>query len=94
MAISAPLLTRRFLPFLAKATFFIFDCILKYMKRIKLIFILSVLALVGIFMTNSHHFSTNAKGDRVLEEIAKYKSWTKVSKEPIKVAFSIDGADG
>jgi hypothetical protein len=55
------------------------------MKRIKLIVIFSVLILVGIIANNSRQFSSAAKDDEILSEIVKYKSWTKVSKEPIKV---------
>jgi hypothetical protein len=57
------------------------------MKRIKLITIFSVLMSVGIIASNSRQFSSAAKDDEVLSEIAKYKTWTKVSKEPIKVEF-------
>lgn len=62
-------------------------------KRIKLIVIYSLL-LVVTFLFSSRQFSSEAKGDAVLEEIAKYKSWTRVSKEPLKVELTIDGADG
>lgn len=55
------------------------------MNRIKLITIFSVLVLVGIIASNSWQFSSLAKDDEILSEIAKYKSWAKISKEPIKV---------
>jgi hypothetical protein len=55
------------------------------MNRIKLLTIFSVLVLVGIITDNSRQFTSAAKDDEVLSEIAKYKTWTKVSKEPIKV---------
>jgi hypothetical protein len=64
------------------------------MKRIKLAVLLSLFGLVGIYVSHSHQFSSKAENDQILEEIAKYKSWTKVSKEPIKVEFTIDGLSG
>lgn len=59
----------------------------KIMLKIKLIATLSVLFLVGMVFQNSHSFSTSAKGD-VLKEIANYKTWTKISKEPIEVKIA------
>lgn len=56
------------------------------MKRIKLVVILSVFAFVGIFTLSSRQFSSEAKGDSVLEEIGKYKSWAKVHKTDEKIA--------
>lgn len=55
--------------------------------------IVGVLSFVAFVFHNSHSFSTSAKGD-VFEEIAKYKTWTRINKEPIKVAnqIQIDGA--
>jgi ABC-type cobalt transport system substrate-binding protein len=67
------------------------------MNRIKLITIFSLLTLVIIIANNSRQFSSSAKDDEVLSEITKYKSWTKVSKEPIKVesdALTIGGLSG
>jgi hypothetical protein len=52
--------------------------------KIKIISILSILFLVGIVFHNSRSFSSSAKGD-VLQEIAKYKTWSKITKEPIVV---------
>lgn len=54
------------------------------MLKLKLIAIIGVLSFVGIVLHNSQIFSSSAKGGAV-EEIAKYKTWTKVSKEPIVV---------
>jgi hypothetical protein len=75
------------------------------MNRIKLITIAGVLMLVGIITSNSQQFSSKAKDDEILSEIAKYKTWTKVLKEPIKAEsmnvlkanssqFSIDDLGG
>lgn len=59
------------------------------MKLIKLIALLTVLGVVGIVLFNSNQVS-QAKNDDILEQIAKYKAWTKVSKDPIKVDVTID----
>ena len=74
-----------------------FKRITTYMNRIKLITIFSMLILVGIIANNSRQFSSAAKDDETLSEIAKYKTWTKVSKDPIKVesdALTISGLSG
>lgn len=63
------------------------------MLRIKIFVIVSILFLVGIVLNSSDGFESSAKGD-VFEEIASYKTWTKITKEPIKTAFQIDGASG
>ena len=62
------------------------------MLKIKIIAIVGVLFLVGIVLSSSKRFESSAKGD-VLEEIATYKTWTRINKEPIKVAnpIQIDG---
>ncbi len=62
------------------------------MKRIKLITLITILSLVGIVSFNSYQSPTKASGDSIFEEIANYKTWTKVSKDPIKVDVTI-GAD-
>ena len=54
------------------------------MLKLKLTAIIGVLSFVGIVFHNSQTFSSSAKGDAI-EEIVKYKTWTKVSKEPIVV---------
>ena len=54
------------------------------MLKLKLMVIVGVLSFVGIVFLNSNSFTSSAKGDAI-EEIAKYKTWTKVSKEPIIV---------
>jgi hypothetical protein len=56
------------------------------MNRIKLLTIFSVLVLVGIIADNSRQFTSAAKDDEVLSEIAKYKSWQSVNKTDEKLA--------
>ncbi|HRH44799.1 MAG TPA: hypothetical protein PKY82_24385 [Pyrinomonadaceae bacterium] len=62
------------------------------MKLIKLIALLMILGLLGIISLSSNQVS-KANGDEALEQIAKYKTWTKVSKDPIKVEVTIGGAE-
>ena len=54
------------------------------MLKIKFIAIIGIFVLVGIVLSHSRSFSTLANGD-VLQEIAKYKTWNKITKEPIVV---------
>ena len=65
------------------------------MLKIKLIAIIGILSFVAFVFHNSHSFSSSASGD-VFEEIAKYKTWTRMNKEPIKVAnpIQVDGEGG
>ncbi|MBX7174972.1 MAG: hypothetical protein K1X72_28605 [Pyrinomonadaceae bacterium] len=63
------------------------------MKRIKLIALLTVLGVVGVVLFNANQVS-QAKNDDVLEQIAKYKTWTKVSKDPIKVEIDVNSLAG
>jgi hypothetical protein len=64
------------------------------MKRIKLIVILTLLGLVGAVISSSPQFLAKAEKDQVLTEVAKYKTWTKVSMEPIKVEFDTSSLEG
>ncbi len=63
------------------------------MKLIKLIGLLMILGLLGIILLNSNPVS-KANGDESLEQIAKYKTWTKVSKDPIKVEVDTNSLAG
>ncbi len=54
------------------------------MIKLKLMAIVGILAFVAFVFHNSHSFSSSANSD-VFEEIAKYKTWAKISKEPIAV---------
>ena len=67
----------------------------KAMLKVKLIAIIGILSFVGIVFHNSHSFTSSAKGE-VFEEIAKYKTWTRINKKPVVVSgeFQIDGASG
>lgn len=53
------------------------------MLKIKLAVIAAIFGLVGIVYLNANQ-SISAKGE-TFEEIAKYKTWTKINKEPIAV---------
>lgn len=57
---------------------------MKLMLKLKISAIAVFLVLAIVAMNNSSSFSSSAKGD-VLEEIANYKTWTVVTKEPIVV---------
>jgi len=62
--------------------------------KIKLFAVAGILSLVVIVLGNSPVFVTKAEGDVVLQQIAGYKTWQRINKEPIKVGFQIDGAGG
>lgn len=55
------------------------------MIKIKISAIAAVLVLIGIVLSGSNQFSTSAEGD-VFDEIAGYKNWTRITKEPVKVS--------
>lgn len=54
------------------------------MVKIKLGAIVVFLITAAIVLSNSRQFTATASGD-VLAEIAKYKTWQRINKEPIKV---------
>ena len=60
------------------------------MLKLKLVALVVIFVFVGIVLNGSHQFSTSAKTD-VLADISNYKSWTKITSEPIKVSFWVDG---
>jgi len=75
-------------------------------KRIKFV-VLSIFFLVGIAFFYSDDRILVKATDPILEEISSYRTWNKVTKEPIKVnfvsvlkvppneaPFTIDGASG
>ena len=64
------------------------------MLKIKVFIIASVLCLVTFVLSTSPVFVSSAEGDTVLQQIAGYKTWQRINKEPIKVSFMIDGASG
>lgn len=63
------------------------------MLKLKLTAISGILFLIGIVLSNSSSASTSAKIDNAIQEIANYKTWTKITKEPIKVSFIADGQE-
>jgi hypothetical protein len=62
------------------------------MLKIKIFAVVFILGLVGIVLNGSHHFSVSAND--VADEIANYKNWTRITKEPIKAEFTIDNLSG
>lgn len=60
-------------------------------NRIKILAISFFITLVAIMLSFAPNFSTNAEGDGFIKEIADYKTWTKINKEPIKATNQIDG---
>lgn len=63
------------------------------MIKIKLGAIVFIFGLVGIILNSSHRFSSHAESDAA-DEIANYKSWSRITKEPIPVKFTIDSSGG
>jgi len=55
------------------------------MIKIKLIAILSFIGLIGMVLSGSTRFSASAQSEDILSEIAGYKNWTQINKEPIEV---------
>lgn len=49
--------------------------------KIKIAAVAFILGLVGIVLNSSHHFSVSAND--VSGEIANYKTWSRITKEPI-----------
>ncbi len=61
-------------------------------SKIKLFAIAAVFAFLAIVISNSQSFSSKAKGDDVLTAIANYKTWTKITKKPVRGNnFQLDG---
>lgn len=54
------------------------------MSKIKILVLMSILFLVGVVLCLPSEFSTSAKSD-VLSEIAQYKTWSRITKEPFQV---------
>jgi len=71
------------------------------MLKIKLFAVLGTLGLLAIAWSISPIIVSKAEGDEILREIAAYKNWTKITKEPLGFQlgvssgqFQIDGASG
>ena len=60
------------------------------MLKLKLFAVAGALVFVGIVLSVSPKFATSAKTD-VAQEIAGYKNWTRITKEPIRVEFESPG---
>lgn len=63
------------------------------MIKIKLGVIVFVFGLVGIISNSSHRFSSHAETDAA-DEIANYKSWSRITKEPIAVKLETTSLGG
>ncbi len=65
------------------------------MLKIKLFAVAAFIILTAIVLSSSRQFAASANED-IFREIATYKTWQRINKEPIKVesAFQIDGASG
>lgn len=61
------------------------------MLKIKLLAMFGFLFLVGFMLFKSNPISAE---NEFFDEIAKYKTWTKVSKDPIKVEFDLSSVGG
>ena len=68
------------------------------MLKIKLFAIAGVLSVAAIVAGIPPVFVSKAENDSILREIAGYKNWTKITKEPLSFAlkgdFQIDSASG
>ena len=52
------------------------------MIKIKIGAMIFLIGLVGIVLNGSHHFSSYAETDAA-DEIANYKNWSRITKEPL-----------
>lgn len=65
------------------------------MTKLKLGIIFGFLILASFAVIGSGYFTASANED-ILSEIAKYKTWKRINKEPIRVpaGFQVDGRSG
>ena len=65
------------------------------MLKIKLFAVAAFIALTAIVLSSSNRFAASANED-VFREIANYKTWQRINKEPIKVesTFQFDDLSG
>jgi hypothetical protein len=54
-------------------------------NKIKILATLGFVTLIASVLIFAPNFSANAEGDEFVKEIANYKNWTKITKEPIVV---------
>jgi hypothetical protein len=64
------------------------------MLKIKVFSIAGVLGLAIFVLNMSPVFVSNAESDVILNEIAGYKNWRRINKEPIKIPLADKHADG
>jgi hypothetical protein len=53
--------------------------------KIKIFAIVVILCFIALVTSNSHTFVSKAQNDPIIEEIAVYKTWTRINKNPITV---------
>lgn len=59
---------------------------------IKSSIIAAVFIFVGIVSNLSPQFTSKAEGDEILKAIGDYKTWSKITKEPLRTNnFQLDG---
>lgn len=54
--------------------------------KIKGFVVLAMIALVALVLMFAPKFFAQAENDSLVNEIADYKTWTKITREPFKVA--------
>ena len=66
------------------------------MLKIKLFAVAVFFSVTAIVLSYSPFFVSKAESDAILQQIAGYKTWKRINKEPIKVGggFQIDGDAG
>lgn len=55
-------------------------------NKIKILAAFSLISLVVTVLIFAPNFSAQAENDSFVNEITDYKTWTKITKEPFKVA--------
>jgi hypothetical protein len=65
-------------------------------NKIKILSTFSFVALIVAILSFTPNFTAKADGDELIKEIADYKTWKRINKEPIKVegGFTIDDVSG
>lgn len=62
------------------------------MLKIKIFAIAAILLSVGIVLNSFHRFSVSAND--IADEIANYKNWSKITKEPVKIELNVAAVSG
>jgi hypothetical protein len=63
------------------------------MLKIKLAAVAVILMIAAVALNNSRYFAASAN-ENVLPEVAKYKTWQRINKEPIKARFNLEFSGG